>query len=286
MHRMAPIQDLDHPRRLQPHLGRHPIQSRPDPRRPIRREGHHPGPRRARAMEVEGQQLDQRIGTAERAIDDRPRSLGHPALLVGLEDDQQLGLAPLHLEGLALDPATDAHLLDHRPHPHSAAVDRRSDSLVLEPVAGWEFAAAEPQQVAGAGGQHLRPQFVGDPPDRLLVRLQPAPGQFGAGLLDRQEGDLPAHLGLDIGAAPLADPIGGQLGIEPASLAASPFAGAGAGGAIQGHHRDRQPAQKSDHQRALFFSAGRSGTSAAAVTAATCSAISGRSPALASSPAT
>src|SRR6185312_14545285 len=106
------------------------------------------------------------------------------------------------------------------------------------------------------------------------------------GLLDRQEGDLPAHLGLDVGAAPLADPIGGQLGVEPGPLAAPAPAGAGAGGAIQGHDRDRQPAQKADHQRAAFFSTGRSGTSAAAVTAATCPAISGRSLALARSPAT
>ena len=67
---------------------------------------------------------------------------------------------------------------------------------------------------------------MGDAPDRLLVHLQPVPGQLGAGLLDRQEGDLPADLGLDVGAAPLADPIGGQLGVEPAPFAASPLAGA------------------------------------------------------------
>ena len=190
------------------------------------------------------------------------------------------------LNGLRWILPPTADLLDHRPHPHPAAVERRGDPLALELLAGRQLAAAEAEQVAGPSGQHLRPQLVGDPPDRLLVRLQPAPGQFGAGLLDRQEGDLPAHLRLDVGAAPLADPIGGQLGVEPAPLAASPLAGAAAGRAIQGHHRDRQAAQKADHQGAPFFSTGRSGTSAAAVTAATCSAISGRSLALARSPAT
>ena len=253
MHGVAPVQDLHHPRRLQPDLGDHPVQSRPDPRRPIRREGHHLRLRRAQAVQVEGQQLDQGIGAAQRAVDDRPTPLGHPALLVGLEEDQQLGLAPLHLEGLPLDLAADSDLLDHRPHPHPAAIERRGDPLPLELLPRGQLAAAEAEQVAGASGQHLRPQLVGDAPDRLLVGLQPAPGQLGAGLLDGQEGDLPADLGLDVGAAPLADPIGGQLGVEPAPLAAAPSAGAGAGGAIQGHHRDRQPAQEADHQRAAFF---------------------------------
>src|SRR5262249_59807449 len=116
--------------------------------------------------------------------------------------------------------------------------------------------------------------------------LEPGPGEVGAGLLDRQEGDLPADLGLDVGAAPLADPVGGQLGVEPGPLAAAPLAGARPRGAVEGHDRDRQPAQKADHQRAPFFWTGRSGTAAAAVTAARCSAISGRSLALARSPAT
>src|SRR5579883_3145369 len=53
MHGMAPVQDLDHPHRLQPHLGDHPIQSRPDPGRPVRRDGHDFGRRGAQAMEVE-----------------------------------------------------------------------------------------------------------------------------------------------------------------------------------------------------------------------------------------
>src|SRR5262249_11061421 len=108
----------------------------------------------------------------------------------------------------------------------------------------------------------------------------------GAGLLDGQEGDLPADLGLDIGAAPLADPIGGQLGVEPAPFAAAPLAGARPRGAVEGHHRDRQPAQKADHHRAFFFSAGRSGTAPGAAPAAICWAISGRSLALARGPAT
>ena len=235
---------------------------------------------------MEGHQLDQRVRAAERAVDERPTPLGHPALRIGLEDDHQLGLAPLHLERLTLDLAGDADLLDHRPHPHPAAVDRHDDPLAFELLPRGTFTAAEAEQIAGPTGQHLGPQFVGDAPHRLLVQLQPVPGQLAAGLLDRQEGDLPAHCCLHVGAAPLADPIGSQLGVQPAPLAASSLAGACARGAIQGHHRDRQPAQKANHQRAFFFSTGRSGTSAAAVTPATCLAISGRSLALASSPAT
>ena len=180
-------------------------------------------------MQVEGHQLDQRVRAAERAVDERPTPLGHPALRIGLEDDHQLGLAPLHLERLTLDLAGDADLLDHRPHPHPAAVDRHDDPLAFELLPRGTFTAAEAEQIAGPTGQHLGPQFVGDAPHRRLVQLQPVPGQLAAGLLDRQEGDLPAHCRLHVGAAPLADPIGGQLGVQPAPLAASSLAGACAG---------------------------------------------------------
>src|SRR5262249_34300268 len=132
---------------------------------------------------------------------------------------------------------------------------------------------------------HLRPQFLGDPPDRLLVQLQAATSQFGPRRLDRHLSDQASDLGLQVRAAPLADPVGRQLRVEPSPLTAPPLAGAAAGRAIQRQDRDRQPTQKADHQRALFFSTGRSGTSAAAATVATCPVISGRSLALAKSPA-
>ena len=56
--------------------------------------------------------------------------------------------------------------------------------------------ATEPQQVARAGRQHLGSQLTRDSPDRFLVEFQALPCQLGARLLDGQQTDQAAHLGL------------------------------------------------------------------------------------------
>jgi hypothetical protein len=160
------------------------------------------------------------------------------------------------------------------------------DALVLELAAGREFSTTEPHEIASAGRQHLGPQLTRDSPDRFLVEIQALPCQLRARLFDGQQTDQTTHFGLRIGAATLTDSIGRQFGIETASLSASSPAGAPMRGAVQGHHRDRQAAQKADHQRASFFSTGRSGTSASPITLSMCGTVSGCSLALASSPAT
>ena len=101
------------------------------------------------------------------------------------------------------------------------------------------------------------------PPDcqgehRFLVQFQAPSGQLGH-LLEGQQTDQAAHFGLDVGTGPLADPIGRQFRVEPASLGASPFAGTPARRAVKGHHRDRQAPQKADHQGASFFQPGGAG---------------------------
>src|SRR5262249_52529787 len=130
---------------------------------------------------------------------------------------------------LAFGPATDLDLLDHGSHPDTTAVDAHGDPFARHLAAQWQLAAPEPHQVAGAGRQDLRPEFVGDPPDRLLVQLQAATSQLGARLLDRQQSDEPPDFGLHVRAGPLADPVGRQLRLEPTPLAASSLTGAPAG---------------------------------------------------------
>ena len=160
-------------------------------------------------------------------------------------------------------------------HSDPAAVDPDRDALARELAAGRKFATPEPHQVAGAGGQHLRPQLTSDSPHRFLVLFQAPPSQLRACLFDWQQTDQTTHLGLHVGAATLTDPISRQFRVEPASLDASPLAGAPTRRAVQRHHRDRQATQKPDHQGASFFSTGRSGTSAASITLSMCGAVSG-----------
>jgi hypothetical protein len=99
----------------------------------------------------------------------------------------------------------------------------------------------------------LSPQFTGDSPNRFLVQFQTISSQLGARLLDRQLTDQAAHFGLDVGARSLADPIGRQFRVEPASLDASSLAATSPRRAVQRHHRDHQAPQKPDHQGASFF---------------------------------
>ena len=146
--------------------------------------------------------------------------------LSDFEQDDNLGLAPLDPELLPLPFTADANRLHNGSHSDPAAVDPDCDTLARELVARGQFAGAEPHQVAGAGGQHLRPQLTSDSPDRFLVLFQALPSQLRACLFDGQQTDQTAHLGLHVGAATLTDPISRQFRVEPASLGASSLAGA------------------------------------------------------------
>src|SRR5208337_105341 len=240
----------------------------------------------AQSVQVERHQFDQRIRALQRAVDDRPAPLGHPPLLIGLEHDEHLGLAPLDSKLPPLVLATDADLLNDSPHPDPATINPDRDPLASEFVARGQIPGTEPEQVAGASRQHLLSQFAGDSPHRFLVQLQAPSSQLAARLLDRQLTDQAAHLGLDVGTRPLADPIRRQFRIEPTSLDATSLAAASPRGTVERHHRDRQAPQKPHHQGAFFFSTGRSGTSASAITLSTWGVVSGCSLALANSPAT
>ena len=136
-------------------------------------------------MQVERHEFDQGIGALERAIDHGSAPPHHPPLLIGLEQDHYLGLAPLNSEFLPLRLAADADRLHSGSHTDPTAVHPDRNPLARELAAGWEFATTEEHQVAGAGGQHLCTQFVGDPPYRLLIQFQAATSQLGASLFDR-----------------------------------------------------------------------------------------------------
>ena len=148
---------------------------------------------------------------------------------------------------------TAANLLHNGSHSDPAAVHANRDTFARVLAAGGQFTGAESHQIAGAGGQHLSPQFAGDSPYRLLVLFQALPSQLRACLFDRQQTDETTHLGLHVGAASLTDPISRQFRVEPGSFGASSLAGARTRRAVQRHHRDRQASQKPHHQRAFFF---------------------------------
>jgi hypothetical protein len=257
MHAVTPVQHLDHPGRLQLDLRDHPIQPRPDPRRTVGRERHDLGFRGSQSVQVERHQFDQRIRAPQRPVDDRPAPLGHPPLLIGLEEEHHLGLTPLDAELPPLLLATDADLRDDRAHPDPAAIDPHRDPLAGEFVTRGQRAGAEPEQVADPRRQHLLSQFASDSPHRFLVQFQATSRQLGACLLDRQLTDQAAHFGLDVGTRSLADPIGRQFRVEPTSLDASSLAAAPSRRAVQRHHRDHQAPQKPDHQGATFFPGAR-----------------------------
>src|SRR5208282_2757736 len=286
VHGMTPVEHLDHPVRIQLDLGDDPIQPLPDPGRAVRHEGHHLGLGGTHPVQMKRDQFDQRIGALERAVDDWAASPNHAPLLVHFEKNYNLGLAPLDPELLPFPLAADPNRLYDGAHPDSATVHPDCDTLARELVASRQFAGAEPRQIAGAGGQHLGSQFLSDSPYRFLVQFQTLPSQLRACLFDWQQTDQTTHLGLHVGAATFTDPISRQFRVEPTPLDATSLAGAPTRRAVQRHHRDRQATQKTDHQRASFFSTGRSGTAAAAITLSMCGVVSGCSLALANSPAT
>ena len=283
---MTPVENLDNPVRVQLDLGNDPIQPLPDPRGAVGHERHHLRPSRTHSVQMKRHQFDQRIRSLERPIDDRAASPNHASLLVHLEENHHLGLTPIDPELLPFPFSTDANRLHHGSHSDPTAVDPDRDVLAGVLLAGREFPATEPHEVASAAGQNLSPQFTSDSPDRFLVEFQALPGQLHAGLFDGQQADPTTHFGLDVGTAPFTDPIGRQFGVEPTSLRASSLASATPRRAVQRHHRDRQATQKADHQGASFFSTGRSGTSASPIIFSMWGTISGCSLALASNPAT
>src|SRR5258708_7370439 len=286
MHGMTPVEHLDNSVRIQLDLGEDPIQPLPDPRGAVGHERHPLSPGGTHSVQMKRYQLDQRVRPLERPVDARPAPPTHASGLVHLEEDDNLGLTPLDPELLPFPLAADASRLHHGSHPDPSAVDPDGDILSGVLVAGREFPTTELHEVASAGGQYLSPQFSTDSPDRFLVEFQALPSQLHAGLFDGQQTDPTTDLGLHVGTASFTDPIGRQFRVEPTSLVASPLAGAATRRAVQRHHRDRQATQKADHQRASFFSTGRSGTSASPITLSMCGTISGCSPDLASSPAT
>src|SRR5512135_981776 len=286
MHGMTPVEHLDNPVRIQLDLGDNPIQPLPDPRCAVGHERHPASLSSTHPVQMKRHQFDPRIGPLERTVDGGAASPNHAPLLVHLEQDDHLGLAPLDLELLPFPLAADANRLHHGSHSDATTVDPDRNALALELAAGREFPTTEPHEIARAGRQHLCPQLTSDSPDRFLVEFQTLPSQLRARLFQGQQTDQTTHLGLRIGAATLTDAIGRQFGVETASLSESSPAGVPTRGAVQGHHRDRQAIQKADHHGAYFFSTGRSSTSASPITLSMCGTVSGCSLALASSPAT
>ena len=95
-------------------------------------------------MQVKRHQFDQRIRALQRAVDDRSAPLDHPPLLIGLEQNNHLGLAPLDPELLPFHLATDAAVLNDSAHPNPATINPDRDPLVGEFVPRGQFPGTEP----------------------------------------------------------------------------------------------------------------------------------------------
>src|SRR6516165_10633665 len=72
----------------------------------------------------------------QRAVDHRPAPRDHPSLLIGLEQDHDLGFAPFDPKLLPFRLTVDPDLRDHGPHPDATPVDPDGDPLVRELAAG------------------------------------------------------------------------------------------------------------------------------------------------------
>src|SRR5271168_4398246 len=221
MHGMTPIEHLDDTLRIQLGLGDDPIQPLPDPRCAVGHERHHTSLSGTHSVQMKRHQFDQRIGPLERTVDDGAASSNHAPLLVHLEQDDNLGLAPLDPELLPFPLTADASRLHHSSHSDATAVDPDGNALVFELAAGSEFSTTEPHEVASASRQHLGSQLTSDSPDRFLVEFQALPSQLRARLFDGQQTDQTTHLGLHIWAATFADPISREFRVETTSLGAS-----------------------------------------------------------------
>src|SRR5215469_6292220 len=147
MHGMTPVEHLDNPVRIQLDLGDDPIQPLPDPRCPVGYERHHTSPGSTHSVQVERHQFDQRIGPLERTVDDRAASPNHAPLLVHLEQDENLGLAPLDLELLSFPLTADANHLHNGSHSDPTAIDPDRNALALELAAGGKFSTSEPHEI-------------------------------------------------------------------------------------------------------------------------------------------
>src|SRR6266478_9572903 len=100
-------------------------------------------------------QFDQRIGPLERTVDDGAASPNHASLLVHLEQDDNLGLAPLDSELLPFPLTADANRLHHGSHSDATTVDPDRNALALEFAAGRDSPTTEPDELAIAVRQHL-----------------------------------------------------------------------------------------------------------------------------------
>ena len=168
VHGMTPVEHLDYPARIELDPGDYPIQPLPDPRRAVGYKGYHIGLGSTHPVQMKRDQLDQRVRALKRAVDDWATSPDHAPFLVHFEKNDNLGLAPLNLELLPFPLAADANVLrdsSTRTRPPSMPTPIRLPAYSL-PAGN---SPAEPHQIAGAGGQHLGPQFSRGSPDRLLV---------------------------------------------------------------------------------------------------------------------
>src|SRR3954447_6590642 len=144
MHGMTPVEHLDNPVRIQLDLGDDPIQPPPDPRGAVGHERHHTSPSSTHSVQMKRHQFDQRIGPLERTVDDGAAPPSHAPLLVHLEQDDHLGLAPLDPELLPSPLPADTNRLHHGSHPDATAVDPDRNALARELAAGGESPTTEP----------------------------------------------------------------------------------------------------------------------------------------------
>src|SRR5438067_11627473 len=131
-HGKTPVEPLDNSVRIQLDLGDDPIQPRPDPRGAVGHERHPTSPSSTHPVQMKRHQFDQRIRPLERTVDDGPASPKHAPLLVHLEQDEDLGLAPLDPELLPFPLPADANRLHHGSHSDATTVDPGCDALALK----------------------------------------------------------------------------------------------------------------------------------------------------------
>src|SRR6266545_7223343 len=147
MHGMTPVEHLDNPVRIQLDLGDDPIQPLPDPRCAVGHERHSMSPSATHSVQMKRHQFDQRIGPLERTVDDGAASPNHTPLLVHLEQDDNLGRAPLDPELRPFPLTADAYRLHHGSRADPAAVDPNRHALARELAAGRGFSTTEPPEV-------------------------------------------------------------------------------------------------------------------------------------------
>jgi hypothetical protein len=138
----------------------------------------HPAAKPLRPMKRN--QFDQRIRALKRAVDDWAASPNHAPLLVHLEKDNNLGLAPLDPELLPFPLAADANRLHNGPHSDPSADDPDRDTLCPQGVLqdgtasgrGCGWSASEPPVHQRFAAPLSRPvPGPAEPAPRVPVRL-------------------------------------------------------------------------------------------------------------------